>query len=404
METTGRREFLERLAASAALSAGYAATASGYAANETINVGAIGVGGRMAQLLTNLSRLPGVRLGAISDIWDHRLAVAKTLVDPKALVTRSYREVLDQKDIDAVIIATPDHWHARMTIDACGAGKDVYVEKPLTHSIEEGAAILAAQKQSGRVVQVGTQQRSMPHFQEGKKILASGQLGKIHKVMMTWNRNQKRGLDTVTPPNPTSFDWKAFLGSASERPFNHYVYRNWRWFWDFGGGMFTDLMVHWSDVMHWFMEVDHPASAVAVGANYQTKDLWETPDTAQCLLDYPEKEFQAHFEGTFVTARRRASIEFRGRDATLYLDRGRYEILSEREDQTPIRKILTEGELGQDFYREPNGEALHLANWLECVRSRKEPHAPVAAGVSAANPAHLANIALRGRTFARWPS
>jgi predicted dehydrogenase len=287
-----------------------------------------------------------------------------------------------------------------MTVDACAAGKDVYVEKPLTHSLEEGRAVVEAQDKHGRIVQVGTQQRSMPQFQKARELIRAGRLGKVHKVHLTWNRNTDRVRKRPLNIDPRAVDWKAFLGGAPEQPFDEYRFRNWRWFWDFGGGIFTDLMVHFIDVVHWFMDVDHPLRATAVGDHYTSKGVWQTPDTVQTLLTYPD--FQAYFEGTFCNARNGAMVEFMGEGATLYLDRGRYELHPERGKGAAEEWVLGTGRRGQDFYDKPDGELLHLTNWVECVRSRKRPAAPAEAGVSAASAAHLANRALRSGRVEAW--
>jgi predicted dehydrogenase len=163
-------------------------------------------------------------------------------------------------------------------------------------------------------------------------------------------------------------------------------------------------MVHFIDVAHWFLDVDHPAEATAIGDHFQAKGLWETPDTIQCLLKYPT--FQAYFEGTFANARNGAMIEFMGSDATLYLDRGRYEIIPERGKKAKAEEMVLGREparKGADFYDKPDGELLHLTNWVECVRSRKRPNCPAEAGASAASAAHLGNLAYRGGKVALWP-
>jgi predicted dehydrogenase len=393
-----RREFLETLSFTAAglMAAGYTSTARGYAANETINVGAIGTGGRCRQLLTALGKIAGVKIVAVCDLWDVSLEAGKKLADPQAFTTKDYRALLDRKDIDAVVIGTPDHWHAPLTIAACQAGKDVYVEKPLTHDLSEGAAVIAAEKEHQRIVQVGTQQRSMPQYLEGLEIVKSGELGDIHKVHLTWNRNAPRHKITKLNIDPATVDWKRFLGTAPDQEFNEYRFRNWRWFWDFGGGVFTDLMVHQLDIANWYLGLGTPAAATSIGNNFTTEGVWETPDTAQTLLSYPDQKAQVYFEGTFCNARNRAMVEIMGTGGTLYLDRGRYEFHPEKTSKSPPReKILGQGDRGADFYPTPEGEVLHLTNWLECVRSRQTPRCPATVGVTAANAAHMANRALR---------
>ncbi|HEY7426163.1 MAG TPA: Gfo/Idh/MocA family oxidoreductase [Gemmataceae bacterium] len=398
-----RRSFLKT---SAATTAAFAVpTTNALGANEMLNIGCIGTGGRCRTLMKSLKKVPNVRIAAVCDIYDAHLKLGRELADPKALASKHYKEVLDRKDLDAVLIGAPDHWHVPMTVDACAAGKDVYVEKPLTHNLQEGQAVLDAQSKHNRVVQVGMQQRSMPQIQKARELIRAGRCGTIHKIHLTWNRNTDRVRKGKLNIDPKTVDWKAFLGNAPEQPFDEYRFRNWRWFWDFGGGIFTDLMVHFIDVVHWVLDVEHPLRAASIGDHFSSKGVWQTPDTVQTLLNYP-KDVQVYFEGTFSNARNGAMLEFMGRDATLYLDRGRYEIYPERpRKETPSEEmVLGKQELGRgrDFYDNPDGELLHLTNWIDCVRSRKQPNAPVEAGVRAAAAAHLANQALRSGQLAVW--
>jgi predicted dehydrogenase len=202
--------------------------------------------------------------------------------------------------------------------------------------------------------------------------------------------------------DPKAVDWKAFLGSAPDQPFDEFRFRNWRWFWDFGGGLLTDLMVHWSDVAHWFLDLDHPEKAAAIGNHLASAGVWQTPDTIQCLLSYPN-EIQLYFEGTFSNARNAAMIEFMGTEGTLYIDRGRFELHPERGHGKYEEWVLgTDPARGRDFYDKPDGELLHLTNWVECVRSRRKPNAPAEAGVSAASSAHLGNRSYRSGQVATW--
>lgn len=402
-----RRHFLKHTAvgAAAAASAAYAGPAKGYAANDTIRIGCIGTGGRCRQLMGYLKDMHGVDMVAVCDVWDENIKRGLELAAPGAATTKRYEDLLARDDIDAVLIGTSDHWHVPITIDACKAGKDVYVEKPLTHSIEEGSAVIAAQEEAANVVQVGMQQRSMPHLIEAREIVRNRELGRPIKVHLTWNRNVERSPRMPVNIDAAAVDWERFLGNAPDQPFDPYRYRHWRWFWDFGGGIFTDLMVHYIDVAHWFLDLDFPASARSIGSFYAYRDDWETPDTVQTLLAYQDPDIQVYFEGTFSNARNAAMMEFMGTEATLYCDRGRYEFHPEPGSDATYRElILGTGTRGQDFYDEPNGELLHLTNWIECIRSRAEPNAPVKAGVHAAAAAHLANHALRNDTVAngKW--
>lgn len=409
MDIKNRRNILRTFGAAAA--GGYVASRFGYAANETIEIGVIGTGGRAKALMQALAGVPGARVAAVCDVWDKHLADAQQLAAPNAFATKDYRRLLNRKEIDAVVIATPNHQHVPMLQAACSAGKDVYVEKPLTHRLDEGPAALEAQNRYKRIVQVGQQQRSMPQFQKGYEIVKSGQLGTIRKVHLTWNRNAARGAVTYQI-DPASVDWKAWLGNARPQSFDPYRFREWRWYWDFGGGVLADLMVHYIDVAHWYLGVDHPEKAVTIGDKF-TSPQWETPDTAQTLLHYPDAGAQIYFEATFMNARNGAMLEFMGSEATMYLDRGRLEVLPERRRNARNRNpavptvpamewVLGTGPKGADFYDQPDGELLHLSNWLECVRTRKTPNAPVEAGISAASAAHLGNIALRSDAVAHW--
>jgi predicted dehydrogenase len=395
-----RRSFLLG-AGTAAASLVLGDSARGFAANETVCVGVIGTGGRARHLMKPLSELPGVRIVALCDVWDNAVSQAAPLADPKATATKASAELLANKDIDAVLIGTPDHHHAPMTLAAIAAGKDVYAEKPLTHSAAEGAGLLKAAGETKQVVQVGMQQRSMPHLQKAREIVQGGGLGRVVKVRMSWNRNTDRVKRFPLGVDPKSVDWQAFLGTAPQQKFDEYTFRNWRWFWDFGGGIFTDLMVHWVDVAHWVLGIDTPTSAVSVGDFVNAKGIWQTPDTVQTLLQYPGP-IQMQFEGTFSNAANAARIEFLGTKANLYADRGRIEVTPEpRSKVEPYAMILGDGPKGADFYKTPDGEKLHLANWIDCVRSRKQPNAPLKAGITSAAAAHLANAALRGNGVAK---
>jgi len=400
-----RRNFLLGLGAfsAAALTVGPAAATRAVAANDTINIGCIGTGGRCRTLMQALAKVPGVRITAVCDVWDAALAEGQKLADPMAFRTKFHHELLARKDVDAILIGSPDHWHVPLTIDACAAGKDVYVEKPLTHDLSEGDAVIKAQNDHHRVVQVGMQQRSMTHIQKAAEIIRGGGIGKVSKVHLTWNRNTPRWNKSKQGVDPKSVDWKRFCGNAPDQHFDDYKMRQWRWFWDFGGGIFTDLMVHWIDVAHWILDLNHPEEAASIGDYVNAKDVWETPDSVQTLLRYPKQEVQCYFEGTFSNARNGAMIEFMGIDATLYIDRGGYIVTPERNKKVqPSELILGAGPRGADFYDQPEGEVLHLANWIDSIRSRAKPTAPAEAGVSAAAAAHLANISLRKGIVAKW--
>lgn len=370
------------------------------APSETIRLGCIGTGGRCRALMKSLLTIPNVSIVALSDVRLDALAQAKALVGDKVTTFADYRKLLDDKTIDAVVIGSPDHWHVPMTIDGVAAGKDVYVEKPLTHSLEEGEKVIQAVRKSKQVVQIGTQQRSMEHIKKAREAVEAGKIGKVYRVHMSWNRNSDRIKKGEPATNASNVNWKAFLGNAVDQPFDDYKMRNWRWFWDFGGGIFTDLMVHWVDVAHWVLNLESPLNAASLGTMVNAKGVWETPDMVQTILEYKDG-VQMFFEGGFSNARHGSRIEFMGTEGTIYVDRGRFEIIPDWNRKIKAEEmVLGTGRRGADFYEKPDGERVHLENWINAMRTRKDPSSPVEAGVHAAAAAHLANKALRSGKIA----
>lgn len=370
------------------------------APSETIRLGCIGTGGRCRALMKSLLTIPNVSIVALSDVRLDALAQAKALAGDKVTTFSDYRKLLDDKTIDAVVIGSPDHWHVPMTIDGVAAGKDVYVEKPLTHSLEEGEKVIQAVRKSKQVVQIGTQQRSMEHIQKAREAVEAGKIGKVYRVHMSWNRNSDRIKKGEPATNASNVNWKAFLGNAADQPFDDYKMRNWRWFWDFGGGIFTDLMVHWVDVAHWILNLESPLNAASLGTMVNAKGVWETPDMVQTILEYKDG-VQMFFEGGFSNARHGSRIEFMGTEGTIYVDRGRFEIIPDWNRKIKGEEmVLGTGRRGADFYEKPDGERVHLENWINAMRTRKDPSSPVEAGVHAAAAAHLANKALRSGKIA----
>jgi len=397
-----RRTVLASSLAAGVFAAGRAARASRMA-NDTIDVGLVGPGGRGLWLTQRLRNLSGVRIAAVCDVWDKARADGLKLADPQAKAYADLRKMLAKENLDAALVATPDHQHVPCSVACCEAGLDVYCEKPLTHAPAEGERMIKAVRDNDRVMQVGTQHRSMPHLAEARDLLRSGECGPIYKVRMTWNRNNpSRGR--APKVDPAGVDWKLWLGDAPEQPFDSQRFQNWRWYWDFGGGILTDLMVHWLDTARWFLEPGEVERAVSTGDQFVTKGLWETPDTVQTLLSFADQADgtpgpQMHFEGTFVNHTGRAGTWFMGSKATLYVDRGRYELIPQRHSGvTPRERLEAPDKLkGLDFYDEVDGAKYHLQNWVDCIRSREEPSCPVEEGVASAAAAHAANAALPGR-------
>ena len=374
------------------MATGLTAVASSRAlgANDLIRVGAIGCGGRMRGVLGAADKVGGFQIVAGCDVYEPRRDEIRERSNDAASTHIDYREVLDKRDVDVIFIAAPDHWHVRMATDALAAGKDVYLEKPVTHTIEEGDTLTRAVRASSRVLQCGMQQRSWTHFQTAAELIQGGNIGRITQVRTYWYQNYQ-GPPPQKPINPDLLDWKRWLGSAPDQPFTEEKFRHWRWFWNFGGGAMTDLFTHWIDVVHWAMKSPEPRVAQTLGDRY-VFDQWDCPDTIQAAFRYPE--FEVGYEGTMVSSVDDGGLEFRGTKGTLKIDRSKLAIY--REGVRGEDPVLSE-------HSTRDGTIDHVQNFFECVRNRKEPNAPVETGVAAARAGHIGNLALRRGEKVNWP-
>jgi len=305
-----RRDFLAGVARGAA-----ALTASSYmrvlGANERVRLGLIGAGERGRGVLANFIETGQVEVAAVCDIYPRMIDLAKASA-PRAVSFGDHRKLLEMKDLDVVQIAVPDHWHAAVAIDALNAGKDVYVEKPLTRRLEEGPPIVRAARINNRICQVGLQQRSGAHYIEAKsKYIDSGALGKITLVRTWWHGNSYhlRRAPEELRTKPADLDWARYLSPVKWREWDPQQYWNWRAYLDFGGGQVTDLFTHWVDVVHMFLGQDIPTSAVAAGGIYYYKDGRTAPDTINVLLEYGGS-YTVTFEATLAPGIRGAGVEF----------------------------------------------------------------------------------------------
>lgn len=388
---TDRRAFLR---------GGALLTAASYSrilgANDRLRVGGIGLGGRGTYDLKTHYQA-GCEVAGVCDVYEPNRLRVKADFAAGAQEYVDYRELLDRKDVDAVVIGAPDHWHVPMVIDAVRAGKDVYVEKPLTHRMDEGEALLKAVEDSGRVVQVGYQQRSWPHFVEARDIIASGALGQITMVQTFWYQNHLNEDAGDPSVDAAKLDWKRWLGSAPDQPFDARRFRSWRWYWDFGGGAFTDLFSHWIDVVHWYMGEDTPRAVQAMGEKY-VLPKFECPDTQSAYLEYPH--FSVSYLGTLIGYLEGGGLMFRGTKAMLRIHRNGYWLYPEqgRYSETP-----TSVEAEREGRGTKDGTADHVQNFIECVRSRKSPKAGVRNSIASARAGHLANIAMRTGRTVRYP-
>ena len=423
-----RRQFIKRVAqATAVVSASALSAQRVLGANERVRVGLIGCGGRGMFDAKLMRDVPNVEFAAVCDLYPPHLARAKEWAGSSAKEFKDFRRLLEQKDLDAVLIATPDHWHAIPAVLACQAGKDVYVEKPLAHNVREGRAMVEAARHYQRIVQMGTQQRSAPHYTEVARIIQSGELGRVH-IVRIWNYTNMfpDGIGRAPDSNPPEgVDWDMYLGPAPYIPFNKNRFiGTYRWFWDYGGGLVTDFGIHRFDSMHQIMKADAPASVSASGARYALTDGAETPDVVQVTYEYPG--FVLSYEASMLNAHgtggrtsgkkyyqargaddRPHGEAYYGTNGTLIADRLGFEIYPELKSASGPGAV-GRGEPAEGFRmqrKEMSAEdatALHVKNFIESVRSRKKPAADVELGHRSSIVAHLGNIAYRTGRKIRW--
>jgi predicted dehydrogenase len=364
-------------------------------ANDRFGLGLIGSGDRGRYVLGQFQETNQIDLVAVCDVYAAQMELARQKA-PRARAVADHRQVLEMREADLVLIATPDHWHSAIATDALNAGKDVYVEKPLTLTIEEGMPIVKAARVNDRICQVGMQQRSGKHYLQAKReYLDTGKLGKITLARTWWHGNSYhlRRAPASLQTKPATLDWAHFLGPLKWRDYDPQQYFNWRAYLDFGGGQVTDLFTHWIDVVHMFMGQDIPTSAVAAGGVYQYKDGRTAPDTLNILLEYGGN-FTATFEATLVPGIKGAGVEICGTQGRLWIDRSKFEFYATDKAAEPVVVKAEPYDLTLD----------HVRNFLECVRSRKSPNGDVLIGHRSAQASHLGNIAyLRKRRIAFDP-
>jgi predicted dehydrogenase len=392
-----RREFLKdtALAGAGAAVLGGMAPARVLGANDRIRLGVLGSGYRARSVMEKFQKVPGVEFVAICDVYAPARALALETAGPGAQAYTNYHEILDRKDVDAVLIGSPDHWHKQMLIDAVNAGKDAYVEKPIMHSIDEGVEMVRVVDGSQRIVQTGTQQRSWDHWKLGKQIVASGRLGNITIVHAYWYQKYtpKKDLPKI---NLADLDWKSFLGSAPDQPFTEEKYRRWRWYWDFGGGILTDLLTHWIDVVQWYMDQPAPKTATTVGDLYVND--WQCPDTLTAVYEYPGN-FMVTFTGSINSSVDDGGVIFRGSDATLKIDRSHLAVYPEGASAVP-GTLTPEPELIMRAAHD--GTLDNVINFVDCMRTRKSPNANIHIGFEAARASWIGNIALQRGMKVVW--
>ena len=377
-----------------------------FAANDRISLAFIGTGVMGSENLRAAMAHPGVAVAAVCDVYQPNLERAAALARraghrPKEV--RDFREILADKSIDAVCISAPDHWHPYMTVEACKAGKDVYVEKPACVAVEEGAVMVAAARKYKRVVQAGTWQRSGQHFQKACEMVRDGTLGKVAFVRSWIYSNQPRS-GIGNPPDsapPAGLDWNLWQGPAPSRPFNPNrfgVYPNaysyFRYFWDYAGGQITDSGVHMIDIVQMAFGDPMPRAVVALGGKYWFEDDTETPDTLQVTYEYPGfiGSWDHKSNNTEAQPGRLMGITFHGTNGTLYVDRQLIRLTPEKGG----------GLEPFEMKRVSDPHPLHWTNFLDCVRTRKTPNSDIETCVRSSIACILGNVSLRAKTRLDW--
>lgn len=380
-------------------------TSKKIAASDKIVLGLIGARGQGMADLRQALKQPGVECAAVCDVDDAVLAERTADIEkiqgkpPKQY--KDFRKLLDNKDIDAVMIGTPDHWHCYMLIAACQAGKDVYVEKPLANSIGECDLMVKAVRKYNKVVQVGQQQRSGDHWKTSMDMIKAGKLGQLRKSNVWANFNYGIGQPKVPDePVPAGVDFDMWLGPAPQRSFNKARFHgSWRMFWDYGGGLLTDWGVHLMDMALWAKDITKPPiSAVATGGNFAYPDhAHETFDTMSVSWQMPDHNIAWEHTAGIETGPwgRNYGLAFIGNDASIVIDRGSFDFFPEMQNGQ-YKVAAMPRQAGHDSHE------AHVKNWLDCLKSRKDPACPIETGRLAALYTHMGNIALRTNSRVEW--
>ncbi len=396
-----RRAFLTTAAVSAARVLG---------ANDRIRLGLIGCGGRGQYVAKFIQEQPNVEYVALADVHLPSAEAARAWAGSNATAYQDFRKLLERKDIDAVQVATPDHWHAGATVLACNAGKDVYVEKPISHNIAEGRAMVDAARRNERIVQAGTQHRSAPHFARIAELVQSGQLGKVHMVRV-WNYSNMlpNGIGHASDgPVPPGLDWDMYLGPAPYRSFNPKRFKaTFRFFKDYAGGTITDFGTHRFDTVHQIMGADRPRKIAASGGRFELNDAGEMPDIMQVTYEYPG--FVMSYEGTNISAHgvggrtagmkyyhatgtddRPHGMAFYGTNGAIFADRIGWDLYPDND------------KVERHFESAKDATALHAKKFIDSLRSRQPSNADIEVGHRATSVGLLGNIALETGLKLEW--
>ena len=401
------------------------ATAAGYSrilgANDRVAVGYIGLGNRGDQVHDAFLEHGDCRTAAVCDLRDDYMdfAIKKSRAAPKKY--KEYKKLLEDKDVDAVVIATPDHWHALMFIDACNAGKDVYVEKPLSLTVYEGRRMVETAERTRRVTQVGIHRRSARRLKEAVGLIQSGYIGKVTVAKGFHVQNEwPNGIGPAADgPPPSEWEWDQWLGPAPKVPYNrNRTYYNFRWFYNYSGGQLTNFGVHYMDMLRWALGKESPRAVVAMGGQYAgIKDNREIPDTMEVLWDFGDLMMifcQYNANGAAPNLRN-AEMEIRGTKGTMYLNSGGWEVVPERITEkhfgarTPLDRV-TERSYGPSkaAVLEPKGDkgpadtAWHTRNFLDCLKTRAQCNCDILTGHISTSNTIIGNIAHKTKSYLQW--
>jgi predicted dehydrogenase len=346
-------------------------------ANDRIGLGLIGAGGRGRDVMSKFQGNSEVEVRAVCDVYGARIDEALAAA-PGARPFGQHEKLLEMKEVDAVLIGSPDHWHKDHAVDAMNAGKDVYVEKPLCRTLDEAPPMVQAARRNSRVCQVGVQQRSGPVYIEARdRFVRSGRIGKVTWVECVWSDGPPRPYTPRAAEKPPNLDWIRFLGPVRYRDWNPRIFFNFRAFLDFNGGRMTDFGHHWLDVVHMYLGERAPDSAVAAGAIYDTQDGKDAPDTVSALFEYPG--FVVSFQSVIVGNPLPYGVTFYGDKGKLYVNRNRYVFTPVEKGAEPVQKDFP-GDITAD----------HVRNFLDCCKSRRLPGGDVALSAISIQPPLLA--------------
>jgi predicted dehydrogenase len=417
-----RRDFLRASAGAVTLSAINYERVLG--ANERVGVGFIGYGLIAKRHVATFARIDDVDLLGVAEVHRGRREEGVAAAGERAVGHADFRRLLEARDIQAVVVATPDHWHALLTMLACAAGKDVYVEKPLTLFVREGEWMIQVADRNRRIVQVGTQQRSGPHYQRARDLIRGGRIGRIVSVRMHAVRNVMPGFGRPADCDPPEgLDWNLWLGPAPERRYNpNRCLYHFRWFWDYSGGQVTNLASHQLDVVDWILGLDSLRSVVSIGGRFALEDNGETPDTQDSLFACDRFNVSYMMRECSAGSPPYSGLEFCGTRGSLTLSRSGFRIHGDPDlppanqipgvrdghpaggpRAAPAQQGRTRTEPMEDNSGDSNAQYLaHARNFIECVRSRETPISPLPSAQRVAIACHLANLSLRLGRWLTW--